>query len=203
MAKIKICGIYRDEDAEYINEYRPDYFGMVIDFERSHRNVNAKTAERLRGMIDRTIPAVGVFVNKDMSEIKELLTAGIIDIAQLHGDESGEQIIRLRENTGRPVWKAFKIKGPADFEAAMASPADLVILDNGFGTGRTFNWDIIGKADRNFGLAGGIGIGNIEEAVNRMKPYLLDISSGVETDKKKDKYKIRAAIELARGTEGR
>ena len=203
MTKIKICGIYREEDAEYINRFRPDYFGMVIDFERSHRNVNSKAAAKLRKMIDKDIPAVGVFVNKDIAAIEELLNTGVIDIAQLHGDEDERQIMRLKEKTGKPVWKAFKIRNDSDIKAAAQSPADLVVLDNGFGTGKTFNWDMIKEINRDFALAGGIGLGNIEEAVNKTRPYLIDVSSGVETGRKKDAYKIRALTELAHSLEGR
>ncbi|HIV17354.1 MAG TPA: phosphoribosylanthranilate isomerase [Candidatus Alectryocaccobium stercorigallinarum] len=203
MTKIKICGVYREEDTGYINKYRPDYFGMVIDFERSHRNVSEKTAARLRGMVEKAVLAVGVFVNDDTDKIERLLKSGVIDIAQLHGDEDEEQIIRLKEKTGKPVWKAFKIRNYSDIETAVRSPADLMLLDNGFGTGERFDWNIIGEIDRPFALAGGICLENMEEAVNKIRPYLIDISSGVESDRKKDPDKIKAAVKLTHSLGGK
>ena len=203
MTKIKICGIYREEDAQYINCFRPDYFGMVIDFERSYRSVNRKKAAKLRSMIDKDIPAVGVFVNKDTAEIEELFKAGVIDIAQLHGDEDEEQIKRLQNEACKPVWKAFKIRNAADLKKAARSPADLIILDNGCGTGKPFDWELIRELGRDFALAGGVGLENMKEAVKKTRPCLLDISSGVETDRKKDAHKIKKAIGLAHSLGGK
>lgn len=197
MAKIKICGIYRDEDTEYINRYRPDYFGMIINFEKSHRCVSLDKARRIRGLIVADIPAVGVFVNEDNTVIEKLLYEGTIDIAQLHGDESEEAIVSLKEHTHKPVWKAFKIRNEADVQKAKKSPADLILLDNGKGTGQRFDWSLIQNVGRPFALAGGLGIDNIEEAIRAVNPYLIDISSGVETDKIKDGDKIREAINTA------
>lgn len=194
MTKIKICGIYRDEDAEYINEFKPDYFGMVIDFPKSHRNVSPKRASEIRELIDKEISAVGVFVNDDLSKIEILLKNGVIDIAQLHGNETEEDIQRLQKRTGKPVWKAFKVRSEADIQKAAASPADLILLDNGYGTGEAFDWNLIKDAERDFALAGGIDPENIAEAIKQINPFLIDLSSGVETDKKKDREKIRSAV---------
>ena len=197
MPFIKICGIYRIEDTEYVNKYRPDYFGMIINFKKSHRNVSGDLAKKIRAHISSDIRAVGVFVNEDTDLIEELLNDNIIDIVQLHGDEKEETIIRLRENTGKPVWKAFKIRNREEIEKAKASPADLILLDNGYGTGKTFDWSLIENIKRPFALAGGIDIRNMDEAIKRIHPYLIDISSGVETDGIKDPVKIREAIEKA------
>lgn len=197
MPFIKICGIYRIEDTEYINKYRPDYFGMIIDFKKSHRNVSCDLAKKIRDHISSDIRAVGVFVNDDPAKTEELLNDNIIDIAQLHGDEKEKTIIRLKENTGKPVWKAFKIRNREDIEKAKASPADLILLDNGYGTGKTFDWSLIENIKRPFALAGGIDIRNMDETIKRIHPYLIDISSGVETDRIKDPVKIREAIEKA------
>ncbi len=202
MTKIKICGIYRNEDAEFINKYRPDYFGMIMDFPKSHRSVDYNKARELRGLIDKDIPAVGVFVNKPVCEIEALLNKGIIDIAQLHGIESEDEIRYLQERTKKPVWKAFKVRGSEDIAAAKKSPAELILLDNGYGTGETFNWALAEKFDRDFALAGGLNIENIKAAKQDLAPYLLDISSGVETDKIKDENKIREAVALAHEMKG-
>ena len=97
----------------------------------------------------------------------------------------------------------FKIRNYSDIETAVRSPADLILLDNGFGTGERFDWNIIGEIDRPFALAGGICLENMEEAVNKIRPYLIDISSGVESDRKKDPDKIKAAVKLTHSLGGK
>lgn len=203
MSAIKICGIYRNEDVEPINRYKPDYFGMIIDFKRSHRSISRKEASMLRDAIDKSIPAVGVFVNKEPSYIKDFVDDGIIDIAQLHGLEDNDYIRRLKSLICRPVWKAFKIRIKEDIRQAMLSEADLIILDNGYGTGETFDWSLIQDVKRPFALAGGMNLENIEAALNSLNPYLIDISSGVETDKLKDPDKIEKAVKAVHDFERR
>ena len=197
MTKIKICGIYKDEDADLVNTYRPDYFGMVIDFPKSHRNVNNTMAEHLRELISDDIPAVGVFVNRPISQVEELLQDGIINIAQLHGDEDDDYIDKLKKK-GFEVWKTFKIRSIDDIENAKKSHADLILLDNGYGTGESFDWRLIRGIERPFALAGGLRVDNIKEAIDKYSPYLLDISSGVETNGAKDGRKIKECVEAVR-----
>ncbi len=196
--KIKICGIYREEDIAIVNEARPDYFGMVLNFPKSHRSVTQEEALRLRAGIDRKIPAVGVTVDLPMEELIALAASGCIDILQLHGHENPEMIRELREKTGKPVWKAFKIRSEADLREAVESPADKILLDNGYGTGETFDWTMVGTIDRPFILAGGIREDNIYKAFEMMRPEMFDISSGVETDKKKDREKVIRIVENVR-----
>lgn len=203
MSAIKICGIYRNEDAELINKYKPDYFGMIIDFPKSHRSISMTTAAGIRKLIDKNIPAVGVFVNKEPSYIKSFIDEKIIDIVQLHGAEDNSYISMLKSMTLKPVWKAFKVRSTEDVRMAAQSCADLIILDNGYGTGRTFDWSLIMDIKRPFALAGGISLENIESALESLNPYLIDISSGVETDKLKDSYKIEKAIKAVRDFERR
>lgn len=203
MSAIKICGIYRAEDAEHINKFKPDYFGMIIDFPKSHRSISKTKAARLRELIDKNIPAVGVFVNKEPSYIKSFIDEKIIDIVQLHGAEDNSYISMLKSMTLKPVWKAFKVRSTEDVRMAAQSCADLIILDNGYGTGRTFDWSLIRDIKRPFALAGGISLENIESALESLNPYLIDISSGVETDKLKDPGKIEKAIKAVRDFERR
>ena len=198
MVRIKICGISRAEEAEYINMYRPDYFGMVIGFKKSRRNIDEQRAAELRNIISGDIPAVGVFVDADEAVVERLLNEGVIDIAQLHGHEDESYIERLQRSTRKPVWKAFEIKSPDDIASAVSSRADIILLDNGYGTGERFDWSLIGKIERRFALAGGLDLNNIDEAIRKFRPYIADVSSGVETDGKKDGEKIRSIIELVR-----
>ena len=199
MTKIKICGLFRPCDIEYVNAVRPDWCGFIVNFPKSHRNRTPDQVRALRrGLAEGVVP-VGVFVDQPVEDVAALLNDGTISVAQLHGHEDAAYIAALRAAApGHPVWRAFKGRGPEDLEAAGASPADLVILDNGYGTGETFDWSMAGGVARPFLLAGGLTPENIPDAIRLLHPYGLDISSGVETDKQKDPEKIRAAVAAAR-----
>lgn len=198
MTKIKICGLFRPCDIEYVNAVRPDWCGFIVNFPKSHRNRTPDQVRALRrGLAEGVVP-VGVFVDQPVETVAELLNDGTISVAQLHGHEDAAYIAALRAAApGHPVWKAFKVRGPEDLTAANASPADLVLLDNGRGTGETFDWSLAGGVTRPWLLAGGLTPENIPEAVRRLHPFGLDISSGVETDGKKDCAKILAAVSAA------
>lgn len=116
--KIKICGLARACDAEAVNLAVPDYIGFVF-WERSRRNVTAETAERLRGLIKPEIISVGVFVDAEPDFICGLYRKGVISVAQLHGNETQEDIGRLRRLCpGLEIWKAFIIGSASDIEKA-------------------------------------------------------------------------------------
>lgn len=199
MTRIKICGLYRPCDIEYVNRAKPDWCGFIINFPKSHRNLSPDQVRELRGNLDDSVTPVGVFVDQPVEAVAALLNGGTISIAQLHGHEGPAYIDDLRRAApGCTVWKAFKIRSTADLEAANASPADLVILDNGYGTGEAFDWDLTDGVKRPYLLAGGLTPENIPQAIARLHPYGLDISSGVETDKQKDFYKIQTAVTAAR-----
>ncbi|MGE4483896.1 MAG: phosphoribosylanthranilate isomerase [Oscillospiraceae bacterium] len=197
--KIKICGLFRDCDAQYVNEARPDYAGFVI-YPPSRRNISAEHAASLRRMISPDIKTVGVFIGADIDFIARLFKTGTISIAQLHGMEDKEYIDILRKAApGCEIWKAFTVKSEGDLKNAALSNADMVLLDNGYGTGERFDWSLINGLSRPFILAGGLTPDNIGETIKRFHPCAVDISSGVETDRVKDKYKILAAVNTARG----
>lgn len=199
MTKIKICGLYRPCDIQYVNEARPDWCGFIIDFPKSHRNVTPDQVRALRAGLDPAVTPVGVFVDRPVEDVAALLRDGTLSAAQLHGHEDAAYIAALRAAVpGCVVWKAFKVRSAADLEAANASTADLVILDNGYGTGETFDWSLAGGVSRPFLLAGGLTPENIPQAIAALHPYGLDLSSGVETDKKKDPDKMRAAVAAAK-----
>lgn len=199
MSKIKICGLFRPCDIDYVNEARPDWCGFIIDFPRSHRSVTPDQVRSLRAGLDRAIVPVGVFVDRPAEEAAALLNDGTIQVAQLHGREDAAYIAALRALApGKEIWKAFKVRSPEDLAAAAASPADRILLDNGYGTGQSFDWSLAGSVTRPFLLAGGLTSENIPDAVARLHPYGLDLSSGVETDRLKDRDKILAAVAAAR-----
>ena len=148
---------------------------------------------------------MGVIVDQPVEKAAMLLNEGVVDVIQLHGQEDETYIRQLRKLLkcrGRSIWKAFKIRNRKDLESAMASSVDAVVLDNGYGTGETFDWSIIEDAGkmmegRKVFLAGGMTPENIEEAIHRLDVCGIDISSGVETDKKKDRNKILTAVQAA------
>lgn len=199
MTRIKICGLTRPEDVRYVNTAKPDWCGFILNFPSSRRNVTPEQARALRAGLDPDIRPVGVFVDRPAEEVAALLNSGIISVAQLHGREDDAYISVLRTLApGCVVWRAFQLRSQADLAAADASGADLVLLDNGRGTGQTFDWSLAGSVHRPFLLAGGLTPESIPRAVAALRPYGLDLSSGVETDGVKDPAKIQAAVTAAR-----
>lgn len=194
---IKICGLSRPEDIEVVNELRPDFIGFVF-YEKSKRNVTKEKAKSLKEKLDSRIPAVGVFVNADPEFVISLLEERIIDIAQLHGSEDEEYIQNIRAKTGRKVIKAFVVNDAQSLEEAEKSSADYLLLDSGMGTGSTFDWSKLDEVTRPYFLAGGLGLDNIDKALSEIKPYAVDVSSGVETDGVKDPAKIHEFINRVR-----
>ena len=211
--KVKICGLRREEDICCVNAYLPDYIGFVF-YPESKRYVTGEQAQKLKEKLDPRIRAVGVFVNADPDEVIALLQKSIIDIAQLHGQESEEQLRKIREQTGKPVIRAVKVTEETDLQKAYQTDADYILLDNGMGSGKPFPWDVILKqlaqeelqekiSRKPFFLVGGISPENMERAAEAFRPYALDLSSSVETDGVKDPEKIRKLMETIRkrGTE--
>ena len=195
--KIKICGLKCPEDIAYVNEAKPDYCGFIIEFPKSSRNVTGDQVRILIAELDKNIIPVGVFVNAAPERVEELLLDGTIRIAQLHGQEDDDYIRRIQKNTGSQVIKAFSVKAAQDIELALKSPADYILLDQGGGgTGQTFDWSLIPEIKRPFFLAGGLGAYNLEQAVDTIRPYAVDLSSSVETDGVKDRSKILEAVSL-------
>ena len=187
--KVKLCGMMSPDDIAVVNKLKPDYVGFIC-WPKSRRYLSPEHAKELRSQLSPDIPAVGVFVNEDPSVILSLVAAGTIQVVQLHGQERDEDIAWLRERTDAPIWKAFKVRGPEDLAAAEKSSADLVLLDNGYGTGDTFDWTLLTDVHRPYLLAGGLTPENASDALERFHPYGLDVSSGIETDGAKDPQKM-------------
>ena len=199
--RIKLCGLSRVCDIEATNELKPDYIGFVFA-PGSRRYVPPCRARELKEMLLPGIQTVGVFVREDPEVIVGLLDDGIIDLAQLHGGEDEDYIHRLRELTDRPVIKAFRIDSEEDIRAAEASSADYILLDSGSGgTGTAFDWKLLSDMKRPYFLAGGLDPDNAGEAVRRLKPCGVDVSSGIETEGQKDKSKMAAFVHAVRKEE--
>ncbi len=202
--KIKICGLFRQEDILAVNEALPDYVGFV--FAKSRRQVTKEMAQSLKKNLDPAIQVVGVFVDAPIEEIVELKKQHIIDVIQLHGNENQQYIRNLKSKTGCEIIKAVSVKTWEDIKKAQILDADFLLLDQGpGGTGRNFSWDIVtqwqtgGKGqprekthprEKPFFLAGGVDADNLSQAMKVGSPYGIDVSSGVETNGLKDKDKI-------------
>lgn len=199
---IKICGLSRECDIDYANELMPEYIGYVF-WDKSKRHIGREQAERLTARLKEEIVPVGVFVDEETDTVAELANAGIIRIVQLHGHEDEDYIKRLRELTQAPIIKAFKVRSSKDIKRADNFPSDYVLLDNGYGTGNTFDWSFVYGMDRPFFLAGGVNVENVTEAIRKLKPFAVDISSGVESGGYKDFDKMQAFVSACRssGTE--
>ncbi len=203
MTKIKLCGMWRNEDIAAVNEILPEYTGFVF-WEKSHRYVTKERAKELKEMLDERILATGVFLDADISTVSDIAKAGVIDVIQLHGHEDDEYIKDLRNHTDKPIIKAFSIKGKSDPESilkeAQDSPADYIMIDSGAGSGETFDWGILKDVDRPYFLAGGLSADNVVEAIGALHPFAVDVSSGLETDRVKDPEKMNgfaAAVRAA------
>ena len=200
MTKIKICGLFREQDTDAVNAAGADYAGFILRFPKSHRNVEEERAALLRDRLSPGIRAVCVFVDQPPETVIRAAEIVRPDVVQLHGREDDAYIRLIRDRTGLPVWKAFRVRSEADLAAAGASAADMVLLDSGYGTGQSFDWSEAKGFERPFVLAGGLTPENIPEAVRLLRPAAVDLSSGVETGRIKDPEKILAAVRAAHET---
>ena len=197
MTRIKLCGLMVKEDIACVNAIKPEYIGFVF-YEKSRRFLLKEQAEGLKRELDHEIKAVGVFVDERPEVIAGYGEKGIIDLIQLHGHEDNAYIERLRKLTDLPVIQAFRLTPGRGTEAVMGSIADHVLLDSGAGTGKPFNWSVLKKIDRPYFLAGGLSPENVGDAVKCLKPFGVDVSSGIETGGKKDYDKMKAFTEAVR-----
>ena len=195
--KIKICGLRRPEDIDAVNDLKPEYIGFVF-FPGSKRYVTPETAKSLRAGLNPGIRAVGVFVDEKPETVAGLLEEGVIDIAQLHGNEDEAYLESLRGLTGKPLIRAFRIRSAEDARRAQESTAEQILLDAGAGDGKTFDWNWLKEVTRPYFLAGGLNPENAGEAVRKLKPYAVDVSSGIETEGYKDIAKMRAFVRAVR-----
>lgn len=197
MTKIKLCGLSRECDIDVVNEQKPEYIGFIFA-PKSKRYISPEQALNLKKKLSPQIQAVGVFVNEDEKTVAELLNNGVIDIAQLHGGEDEQYIKNLRLLTDKTIIQAFRIESEADIPRAEKSSADYILLDSGAGTGTTFDWSLLKNANRPYFLAGGLYPENVSMAIAMLHPYAVDVSSGIETDNKKDKNKMTDFVNAVR-----
>lgn len=194
--KIKLCGMFREQDIEYVNAAKPDYIGFIVMFPKSHRNIDLETALRLKKRLSPEIKSVAVSVNAPVERFAEFANSGAADVLQLHGNEDAVYIAALRRLTNVPLIKAVKVASPADIERANSLDVDFLLLDSGTGSGKAFDHSLIDREriTKPFFLAGGLTPENVRAAALETKPYGVDMSSGIETNKVKDREKILAAV---------
>lgn len=203
--KIKFCGIRRLEDVAAVNLCQPDYMGMILSggFRRS---ISQEQAQRLVQEKSDAIAAVGVFVNESSETICRMAEQLHLQVIQLHGNESAEQIQTLQQKTGLPVWKALRIGTLEELEAAGTNPADCLILEGKTGagiggTGVCADWELLARHSWNrlFFLAGGLQPENVLEAIAMVSPTGVDFSSGIEEDGVKSLRRMKQLMTLIRG----
>ncbi|MFR2437611.1 MAG: phosphoribosylanthranilate isomerase [Ruminococcus sp.] len=203
--RIKFCGIRRLEDVAAVNLCQPDYMGMILSggFRRS---ISQEQAQRLVQEKSDAIAAVGVFVNESSETICRMAEQLHLQVIQLHGNESAEQIQTLQQKTGLPVWKALRIGTLEELEAAGTNPADCLILEGKMGagiggTGVCADWELLARHSwtRSFFLAGGLQPENVLEAIATVSPTGVDFSSGIEEDGVKSLRRMKQLMTLIRG----
>lgn len=197
MTKIKICGLQSEDDISFVNELKPDYIGFIF-LQGRRRYISPDRAAHLQKLLNPSIQSVGVFVNEPVQNVAALLQNETIQLAQLHGQEDETYAQELKRLCDKPIIKAFIIKTKDDIRRALTYPADYLLLDNGLGTGESFDWSLIQNIDRPFFLAGGLNPENVKDAIAATHPYAVDTSSGVETDCRKDYNKIKSFINAVR-----
>ena len=223
MTRVKICGLKTLADVEKVNRYLPEYVGFV--FADTKRFVTDEQAFDMRQALDRRIQSVGVFVNEPMEHVIELCDKGVINVVQLHGEESEAYIGELKQRTDAVVIKAVRVQRVEQVLKQMSQEADYMLFDTykkgaPGGTGERFSLEILkesfqelsakGQAVKPYFLAGGLDCQNVAEVLGQVQCnafgecnvfaecIAVDVSTGVETDGVKDETKIKQFIENVR-----
>ena len=190
--KIKFCGLRREEDVKFAASLDADFMGFILT-DRFKRYIAPEEVARLKEFVPSKTRTVGVFVDEPADYVITAAKTAKLDMVQLHGSEDDAYIVEIKEKTGLPVIKMIKPETIDDIITARQSLADLILLDSGAGgTGRVFDWSLAEKLGRDYILAGGLAPENVGEAVERLRPFAVDVSSGVETDGIKDFSKMKA-----------
>jgi len=203
MTLVKICGLQEVEHVRAAVDAGADAIGFV--FAKSRRQVTLSQAQKMTEDMSQDVVKIGVFVNETIENIEKYAKEVPLDYVQLHGDESIEYV----NSISVPVIKAFSISSKEDVQNALTYDVDLYLFDTPSiefrgGSGKTFNWGVLDSEDipkDKLILAGGLNAENVRVAIQKVRPYMLDVSSGVETDQCKDVTKIRDFISAARDEE--
>ncbi len=198
MTRIKICGITRVQDVQAVAHSGADALGLVF-YEKSPRHVSIGQAQQLAAAVPPFVTLVGLFVNPQPDEVREVLRQVPLDVLQFHGEEEPEFCTQF----GRPYLKAVRVKAGVDllqyavhYASARGLLLDAYVDGTHGGTGAVFEWSLIPEALRSrIILSGGLDANNVGAAIKAVHPYAVDVSSGVEASKGiKDAAKIAAFI---------
>lgn len=197
--KIKIGGLCRLEDVDFVNEAKPDFAGVVL-CKRYAWGIGLEQARAIRKRLNPDIPLVGLFVNDQYMDVLVALRQGIVDIAQLQGTESEEYIQDLRIMSRKPVIKACQVDSTDVLPYAERSSADYILMgtEPGPDLDRLMDWSLLKGMRRPYILSGGLNPENLSDAIETLHPWGVNLSTGVETNGVKDRGKILAAVEIAR-----
>jgi phosphoribosylanthranilate isomerase len=199
MTRVKVCGIRRQEEAQWALESGADAIGFV--FADSKRKIDVESAALISASLPSNVLKIGVFVNEAKEKMEEISRTVNLDYVQLHGDES----VQFCDSLNLPFIKAVSIKEKEDLDGIEHFGGEMILVDSGNGphrggNGTTFNWDYVHSLNipQHLILAGGLNLDNIRQAITKVRPYMVDVSSGVETDGKKDRRKIESFIREAK-----
>jgi phosphoribosylanthranilate isomerase len=208
--RVKICGITNEQDALWVSNLGADFIGLNF-YKDSERKISLDMAEKIVNGLPAFIKTVGVFVDEDVKKLKKIATKCRLSMVQLHGNESPEYCAEIHAIQGElKIIKAFRIQDESSLERinAYAGFSDYYLLDAYVpdqlgGTGQTFNWDLAVKAKalgKPLFLSGGLTPDNVQEAIEKVKPFAVDVASGIEkTARRKDYDKMKDFIQKARG----
>lgn len=199
--KIKISGLSRLCDVEWINEVKPDYAGFILT--KSRNRVTLEQAEILRKRLDRSIKTVGVFTNASLWLIAELLEHGIIDLAHLQEDITYDEILQLRRMTNKPLIKTIFARSYQDIEDAQKYPVDFLMYDCPDGEGEVESCLRMileyGPQKREFFLSDRLCLKKYREVIHKLRPFGVNLDTMVEKKGKKDPEEIYKAVQAIRG----
>lgn len=207
--KIKICGITCENDIRIVNKYLPDYAGFV--FAESRRRVSVEKAIDLGSGLDPRIVKVGVFVDMEPEQLADIAEKAGLEVVQLHGGEPRDYIDRLRmklhngTQNRTQIWKAVRMSDKSSLKGISSYRADFFLTDTYVqgmrgGSGKRFDWSLLsGIEDRSkIIMAGGLTPDNVNEAISTVKPFGVDVSSGVEMDGRKGESLVGEFIRRVR-----
>ena len=200
MTKVKICGLKNPTDIKCINTLSPDFAGFVMFFEKSHRNISVQTAQELLALLDKNIKSVAVTVSPTEEQLEQIYNLGF-DYVQIHGNITDEVL----KNSKTPIIRAINVSG-TDSLTDLDNYKNVkgILFDSAVpGSGQGFDWTLLKKLpkpDKMLFLAGGLTADNVAKAVAQVRPFAVDVSSGVELADKsgKDFELVRAFIENAK-----
>lgn len=200
MTKVKICGLKNQTDIKCINTLSPDFAGFVMFFEKSHRNISVQTAQKLLALLDKNIKSVAVTVSPTEEQLEQIYNLGF-DYVQIHGNITDEVL----KNSKTPIIRAINVSG-TDSLTDLDNYKNVkgILFDSAVpGSGKSFDWSMLEKlpkTDKMLFLAGGLTADNVAKAVAQLRPFAVDVSSGVELADKsgKDYQLVQAFIKNAK-----